>query len=191
MKEISKLGLILLVICAVAASLLSLTYDVTIDKILAQRELTNQLSRQEVLPEADSFEAVDASVLEAVRSESESVVEIYEGLSGGSLVGYTIKTMPSGFGGSVEVVTGIGSDGQITGMRVGNHQETPGLGANATLPEFYDQYAGKSAEAELTVVKAEATGNEIQAISGATITSKAVTSGVNLAVEAFKTVSGQ
>lgn len=191
MKEISKLGLILLVICAVAASLLSLTYDVTIDKILAQRELTNQLSRQEVLPEADSFEAVDASVLEAVRSESELVVEIYEGLSGGSLVGYTIKTMPSGFGGSVEVVTGIGSDGQITGMRVGNHQETPGLGANATLPEFYGQYAGKSAETELTVVKAEATGNEIQAISGATITSKAVTNGVNLAVEAFKTVSGQ
>jgi electron transport complex protein RnfG len=75
-------------------------------------------------------------------------------------------------------------------MRVGNHQETPGLGANATLSDFYGQYVDKSTESELTVVKAGASGNEIQAISGATITSKAVTKGVNIAVAAYKIVSG-
>jgi len=190
MKEISKLGLILLLICAVAAALLSLAYDFTIDKIVAQREITSQLSRQEVLPDADSFEIIEADLLDKVKLENELVVEVYKGLSGGTLVGYTVKTLPGGFGGSVEVITGISSDGEVTGMRVGNHQETPGLGANATLPDFYGQYAGKSTESELTVVKAGASGNEIQAISGATITSKAVTKGVNMAVAAYKIVSG-
>lgn len=190
MKEISKLGLILLLICAVAAALLSLAYDFTIDKIVAQREMTSQLSRQEVLPAADSFEIIEEDLLDKVKTENGLVVEVYEGLSGGTLVGYTIKTLPSGFGGSVEVITGISSDGEVTGMRVGNNQETPGLGANSTLPEFYEQYVGKSTASELAVVKAGATGNEIQAISGATITSKAVTKGVNSAVEAYKLVSG-
>ncbi len=190
MKEISKLGLILLLICAVAAGLLSLVYDFTIDKIVGQRELTSQLSRQEVLPEAESFEIIEADMLDKVKDENELVVEIYEGLTGDGVVGYTIKSLPGGFGGSVEVITGVSLDGKITGMRVGSHQETPGLGANATLPDFYGQYAGKSTESELTVVKAGAAGNEIQAISGATITSKAVTEGVNMAVEAYKIVSG-
>ncbi len=190
MKEISKLGLILLLICAVAAALLSLAYDFTIDKIVAQREMTNQLSRQEVLSDAESFEMIEADLLDKVKLENELVVEIYEGLSGGNLVGYTIKTLPSGFGGSVEVITGISTQGEVTGMRVGNHQETPGLGANATLPDFYEQYQGKSTASELAVVKAGASGNEIQAISGATITSKAVTKGVNMAIEAYKLVSG-
>jgi electron transport complex protein RnfG len=190
MKEISKLGLILLLICAVAAALLSLAYDFTIDKIVAQREMTSQLSRQEVLPDAESFEIIEADLLDKVKLENELVVEIYEGLSGGTLVGYTVKTVPSGFGGSVEVITGISSDGEVTGMRVGNHQETPGLGANATLPDFYEQYVGKSTKTEIMVVKAGASGNEIQAISGATITSKAVTKGANIAVKAYKLVSG-
>ncbi|MBK5251614.1 MAG: RnfABCDGE type electron transport complex subunit G [Peptostreptococcaceae bacterium] len=190
MKEISKLGLILLLICAIAAALLSLAYDFTIDKIVAQREMTSQLSRKEVLPDAESFEMIEDGLLDKVKLENELVVEIYEGLSGGTLVGYTVKTLPSGFGGSVEVITGISSDGEVTGMRVGNHQETPGLGANSTLPDFYEQYVGKSTKSELAVVKAGASGNEIQAISGATITSKAVTKGVNMAVDAYKLVSG-
>lgn len=190
MREISKLGIILLIICTIAAALLSLTYDFTIEKIVAQRELVNQLSRQEVLSEADTFEAIDEGLLEKVKSENDLVLEIYEGLADGNVVGYTFKTLPNGFGGSVEIITGIGTDGLITGMRVGNHQETPGLGANATLPGFYNQYEGKDTESELSVVKTQATGNEIQAISGATITSKAVTKGVNLAVDAYKIVSG-
>ncbi|WIF94412.1 RnfABCDGE type electron transport complex subunit G [Caminicella sporogenes] len=192
MKEIVKLGLILLLICAVSALALSFTYDLTKDQILAQREAANNKARKNVLPDAENFKPVSEEKFKEVVSQNDKVVEIYAGYKGEEIIGYAIKTLPSGYGGAVEVMTGIGMDGKIKGVRIGNHQETPGLGANATLPSFYTQYEGKSIEKELKVTKSgQPKDNEIQAISGATITSRAVTSGVNYAVEAFKLVAGK
>jgi electron transport complex protein RnfG len=89
-------------------------------------------------------------------------------------------------------MTGIDVEGKITGVRLGNHNETPGLGANATLPYFYEQYENKSIDKDIEVSKVEPTkDNQIQAISGATITSSAVTSGVNMAINTFKEISGK
>ncbi|RKD27985.1 electron transport complex protein RnfG [Caminicella sporogenes DSM 14501] len=192
MKEIVKLGLILLLICAVSALALSFTYDLSKDQILAQREAANNKARKNVLPDAENFKPVSEEKFKEVVSQNDKVVEIYAGYKGEEIIGYAIKTLPSGYGGAVEVMTGIGMDGKIKGVRIGNHQETPGLGANATLPSFYTQYEGKSIEKELKVTKSgQPKDNEIQAISGATITSRAVTSGVNYAVEAFKLVAGK
>ena len=82
-----------------------------------------------------------------------------------------------GFGGTVGLTVGV-SDGAITGVRIGSHSETPGLGAKAADEAFYGQFAGKSGE--LTVTKTGAvTDQEINAITAATITSKAVTGAVN------------
>lgn len=192
MREIIKLGLTLLLICTISALALSMTYSVTIDKIVEQRNIASEESRKAILPDAESFKPVDENKLNEIVKFNDKVVEVYEGYAGGAVVGYAIKTLPSGYGGSLEVITGIKLDGNISGVRVGNHQETPGLGANATLPSFYTQYEGKSIDKELEVVKSEPSNeNEIEAISGATITSNAVTTGVNYAIEAFNVIVGK
>ncbi len=187
MKEIIKLGLILFIISTVAAVSLAATNSITAPIIAEQRAIKSEMARKEVLPTAESFEKVESGY-QAQISNADGVVvpviEVYKGIAGGQTAGYVIKTASAGYGGDVEVVTGL-SNGSIAGVRVGKHQETPGLGAKATLPDFYSQYDGKSA-ADVRVNKTSASDVEVQAISGATITSKAVTAGVNAsaAVEA-------
>lgn len=192
MKEITKLGLILLLTCVIAALALAVTNEVTKDQIALQRNAANEDARKNILPTADSFKAVDENKLNELKSKNQAVAEVFEGYKGDSIVGYTFKTLPTGFSGPVEVMTGIDLDGKVTGVRIGNHQETPGLGANAALPEFHSQYENKSVDSEIEVTKVDPTKeNEIQAISGATITSDAVTDGVNIAINTFKEITGK
>lgn len=186
MKEIGKLGAILLLICAIASALLAFVNTKTIDKIVEQRELASELARKEVLPDAEKFEKLDEALLKEFSDKNDKVKEIYVGLSGDAVIGYVVKTTPGGYGGAVEVISGISTENSLTGVRVGNHNETPGLGANALLPSFYEQYNGMSVEGEVGVAKANPQENQIQAIAGATITSQAVTDGVNMAAEVVK-----
>ena len=192
MKEIIKLGLILLLVCVIAAIALAVTNEFTKDQIALQRNLANEEARKNILPSADSFKAIDENKLSEIMSKNKSVAEVFQGYKGDSVVGYTFKSLPSGYGGTVEIMTGIDLDGKVTGVRIGSHQETPGLGANAALPEFYSQYENKSVDSEIEVSKVEPTKeNQIQAISGATITSDAVTAGVNIAINTFKEITGK
>ncbi|MFZ5965942.1 MAG: RnfABCDGE type electron transport complex subunit G [Bacillota bacterium] len=191
MGNIIKLGLILLLICAIAAVFLGLTYEVTIDQIIFQRNAINEQARKDVLPAAEKFEAIDEKLMNEVITSNDNIKEIYAGYKAGEIVGFAIKSVSQGYGGDVEVITGINSDGIISGVRVGNHLETPGLGANATNPSFYTQFDNKKTDKELKVVKAPPQEDEIQALSGATITSKAVTDAVNDSIDAFKLVKGQ
>ncbi len=189
MREIVKLGIILLIICTIAAFALSMTNAFTIDQIIAQRNFANEQARIGVLPDADRFEVINETKFDQVISDNDKIVEVYAGYKNNNVIGYAIKALPQGYGGAVEVMTGIDIDGQVSGVRIGNHQETPGLGANAALPSFYSQYNGKSAEEEIDVVKSPPTDdNEVQAIAGATITSDAVTTGVNYAIDAYNNV---
>lgn len=185
MKEILKLGLILLLISAIAATLLAFTNEMTKDVIQEQRDLTSQKARMEVLPSATDFEEITGSDLEALMAIDPTFAEAYKGLADGAVVGYVFKTLPGAFGGPIEIITGISTDGTITGVRMGSHNETPGLGAKAKDEPFYGQYTGQAATA-LEVSKTEAGEGKILAISGATITSDGVTDGVNVAVKAFE-----
>jgi Na+-translocating ferredoxin:NAD+ oxidoreductase subunit G len=188
MKEIIKLGSILLVICLVAAAALGMTNEATIGKILEQREMANQLARQAVLPEAAEFEALDEVKLAGIQGNEPLVKEVYAGLKDGAVIGYVIKTGPNGFSGAVEVTTGISADGLLSGVRIGNHAETPGLGANATLPLFYEQFNGMAATQDIGVSKTAKSDTEILAITGATITSRAVAEGVNTSIRVAQTL---
>lgn len=181
-----KLGVILFVICIVAASLLAFVNQATEGKIAEQREIKSENLRKEVLPAADAFKPLEEAKLNEIKAANEKVLEVYEGLKGDQIVGYVVKTNPSGYSGPVEITTGISSEGKITGMRVGEHKETPGLGANSKLPYFYQQYDGQSTSKPLVVVKANPKEGEILAISGSTITSNCVTTGVNFSVDVVK-----
>ena len=78
-------------------------------------------------PQADTFEPQEGGAY-------------YTGLAGGELAGYVFETGASGYGGTVSVMTGIDAEGSITGVVILSHDETPGLGANATKSSFLDQY---------------------------------------------------
>ncbi len=187
MNSILKLGLNLFVICAVAAGLLAGTNQITAPLIEQRNEQANNEARQSVLPGAQEFKILDSS--EYKNDSDVEVVEVYEGTNGSDVAGYTIKVLPKGYGGEIELMVGIAVDGTISGINIGNMSETPGLGAKSKEESFYGQYAGKPAT-ELSVVKSGTAGEtEIQAISGATITSNAVTNGVNTAVEVYDSIN--
>lgn len=186
MREIIKLGLILFIITAIAASVLAVANNATSGIIAEVQEQENNKARQEVLPLAQSFVPLDEKEFEEIVLDNDKVKEIYMGNSGsGELTGYTIKTVSKGYGGEIEIITGISIDGKVTGMKVVSHSETPGLGANATKPEFQNQFLEKLTSPSIAVVKSAPKENEIQAIAGATITSKSVSDGVNIALDVF------
>ena len=184
-KDMFKLGLNLLIISAVAALLLALTNSVTASTIAQRNEQANAEARKLVLESAQDFEEVKD--VKTDNSKGVKVSEIYEAKdASGNTVGYTLKVLPSGYGGTIELMVGIDSaNGQVSGINVVSNSETAGLGAKATNPEFSDQYKGKPLE-ELSVLKNGTPGDtEIKAISGATITSTAVTNGVDAAIEVY------
>ena len=184
-KDMFKLGLNLLIISAVAALLLALTNSVTSSTIAQRNEQANAEARKLVLESAQDFEQVKD--VKTDNSKGVEVSEIYEAKdASGNTVGYTLKVLPSGYGGTIELMVGIDSaKGQVSGINVVSNSETAGLGAKSTDPEFSDQYKGKPLE-ELSVLKnGTPVDTEIKAISGATITSTAVTNGVDAEIEVY------
>lgn len=177
-ESILKLGIILLLIAGVCGFILGGVSEVTKDPIAKQNKKTIDEANKSILPIASSFE-------EKADLKSDKVLSVTEGKDGSELKGYTIKVAPKGYGGAIEMMVGITTDGKVSGIKILSHSETPGLGANAETPQFSGQYKDKPAK-ELEVVKGTASAdNQIAAITGATITSRAVTKGVNEAIEFY------
>lgn len=175
-SAVLKPALTLFVICLVVTALLAGTNLLTKDQIAEQERITAEESRRIVLSEAEAFE------------EAESC---YIGTSGGETVGYVFETEAKGYGGTVKVMTGIDVEGNITGVVILSHSETPGLGANAERASFTDQYKQAAPEGGITLVKNKAPAEgEVEALTGATITSRAVTDAVNAAIEQYNAVKG-
>lgn len=178
MKMIVEYGLKLFIITAVSVGLVAGVNTVT-EPIIAQKKIeADNEARMSLVPDAAEFKKVEADL-------PEGIIEVYEGVDAkGNTAGYTIKTITAGYGGNIEVTTGITKDGVINGINLGSMSETPGLGAKAADEPFYGQYAGKSGE--LVVSKNPTNENEIEAIAGATITSDAVNKGVMNALSYFE-----
>lgn len=169
-----KLTLTLLVISAVVACLLGMTNYITADKIAEITAQKTAASMEEVLP-ADSYTELSYTGSEA------NVAAIYQAGD----AGYVVEVTPSGFGGAIDMVVGVSTDGTVTGVSIVSMSETSGLGANASKDAFRSQYVGLSGE--LAVNK---DGGEIDALTGATITSRAVTDGVNTALRVAAELMG-
>lgn len=179
-NETLKLGFKLLLVTAVAGLILGGAFLVTKDPIAKQVAKTNSEAMKEVLPKADSFEIMDGK-------SKGNVTEVNEGKKSSDVSGYAIKVLTKGYGGQIEMMVGVSKEGEVKGIKILSHSETPGLGANAPQPKFSGQFKGKPTDKKLEVVKtAPANKSEVQAITGATITSRAVTKGVNEAVDYYK-----
>ena len=142
MNNIFKLSINLFSICAVAALLLGFTNKVTLPIIEERNIQANNEARQLVLPKANQFQLVSSNEYDNIDG---IISEVYEGKNGSDIIGYTIKTLPKGYGGEIELIVGISSEGKIEGINIGNMSETPGLGAKANESDFKDQFNGKNA----------------------------------------------
>ena len=98
----------------------------------------------------------------------------------GNVFGYAVSVSPSGFGGNIDMIVGIGTDGKITGVNITALSETPGLGSRVNDANYLSQYNGTGGKLAL--------GSDIDAISGATISSRSVLAGVNRALAAVDTM---
>lgn len=111
--------------------------------------------------------------------------------SGSNILGYVIAaTSPNGYGGDVQVAVGITSDGTITGLNVVSHSETAGIGSKCAEPDFTSQFADKKASVLEYTSSGATADNEIDAVSGATITTNAVTEAANAAIVFYQTNFG-
>lgn len=186
-KDILNISVRLFIITACVALCLAFVNKVTKPVIAENQRITMENTQREVLKEADSFKQVDFSgdKLENAKNTGTYVKSIYKGLKGNDVVGYTVTAVSErGYGGDIEVTVGYSSDLKITKVKITETSETAGLGLKASQPEFIGQFAGKGGG--LKVVKgseSSAADNNISAISGATVTSNAVTNAVNTATE--------
>ena len=164
------------IIAIIAGLALAVTNEITADPIAQQALTQAENARRAVLPEAQSFEPYELG-------EGATVSNCYIGKSGENVVGYVATLTVSGYGGPVEITVGVNNEKVIQGINVGgsDFSETAGLGAKSKDKAFTDQFIGKTPR--LSVIKAggNKTDQTIDAITAATITSSAVTSGVNTA----------
>ena len=196
-NTIIKDTLILTLITLVAGGLLGMVYEVTKEPIAQQAEKEKQEAYKAVFEDADSFEvcveADDADLAAYLTEngfEAQTVNEVMEAKdASGETIGYALNmTTSEGYGGDISFSMGVTLDGTLNGISILDINETAGLGMNATKDEFKGQFAGKQVDAFEVTKSGAASDNEINAISGATITSKAITGGVNAALCAFEYV---
>ncbi|MDO5116709.1 MAG: RnfABCDGE type electron transport complex subunit G [Synergistaceae bacterium] len=180
MSKIVKLGLILFAITAVTGLILGAVHTMTLEPIREAQAREKNEALASTLPGAQNFRQLE------IDGEGGGISEVYEGEGGGSVIGYNFTVTPKGYGGLITLVVGVNNDGRVMDIKILNHSETPGLGAKAGEPAFAGQFREKLAD-ELAVTKTPPESeNQIQAISGATITSTAVTDGVNAALKYWR-----
>ena len=166
-----KLVLIPVVIAAAAVLVLTLVNSLTANTIAMHAEEKHRSAMVSVMPDADVFSEMYC--------EDDTIDHITGAYNGTTFLGYCVEVTSNGFGGAIHLIVGVDVYGSITGVSILDHAETTTLGANASDPDFLNQYIGKSGS--ITVNKGT---NAIQAVTGATITSEAVTQGINTALTA-------
>lgn len=195
MNKIIKDACILFAITLVAGIILGAVYEVTKAPIAAQNEKAKQDAYRAVLSEADSFEALegiscdDTNVITVDGFANDEISDIVAGVKNGKIIGYVITVTDSaGYSGDIQFSVGVAADGTYKGTSILSISETAGLGMRAkTDPSFLSQFNDVKVD-QFTLVK-DGTGSsaddKIDAISGSTVTSKAITSGINAALAEF------
>ena len=179
-KDIIGPTCVLVGVCAAFTAAVVGTNGITEEKINQLNIETANAAKMEVLPTADSFETATVAI-------STGDVEYYEAANG---AGYVFSTSYKSYGGALIVMTGISAEGEITGVKVTSCADTPGLGLKCQDASFQDQYKGALPEGGAFQVTKTGEAGKIDAISGATITTNAVTNSVNDAIAAFNQVTG-
>ena len=170
--------LILCIITVIAGVALGATDNLTRDKIAEQEAIALNAARLSVMPAATDF-------AEEALPEGFALDSLYSAKNGEETVGYVGQTTVTGFGGPIVVVLGVDGDGTVTGISVGGSSfaETAGLGTRTKEPEFTDQFKGLTGAPKL--------GDNVDGVSGATVSSSAVTGGAGTIYQAISALLGK
>lgn len=200
-NKIIKDALALTLITLVAGVALGGVYEITKDPIAKQEAQAKAEAYEQVFTDAAAFEAVemDDTLTKTIRDQldqegykAQSIEEVMRAKDqSGETLGYAFTVVTSeGYGGDIQFSMGVQNDGTLNGISILSIGETAGLGMNADTPAFKDQFVGKQVE-KLQYTKNGATqDDEINAISGATVTTNAMTNGVNAGLCAFRVMEG-
>ena len=199
MNKIVKNTLILSAITIVAGCLLGLVYEITKAPIEQAQENAKQEAYKTVLADAAEFTVDDtldaaaaANVLQEAGYTGDDIAEVAKALdASGSVMGYVITvTSHEGYGGDIKISVGILSDGTVKGIEMLEISETAGLGMKAAEDDFKNQFKDKQVEKFSYTKSGEDGDDKIDALSGATITTNAVTNAVDCALVYFQNVLG-
>ena len=193
-NTILKDTLALVLITLVAGAALGGVYTITADPIAHQNQLAKDEAYKAVFADADTFEVIidqEDAQLEAYLDENgypaQTINEVVQAMdSSGSPLGYAFTvTTSEGYGGDIQFAMGVKDDQTLNGISILSISETAGLGMRADTDEFKGQFADKNVEAFQYSKNGASADNEIDALSGATITTNAVVNGVNAGLCAF------
>ena len=176
-NSIFKVAFNLIMACFISGCVIAAVYFVTAPVAAQKAEMMKQESMQGLVKDADSFKAVDGKK------------DWFAAQKDGKTVAYVVPGESKGYGGKIKMLVAVTADGKVIDFTILEHNETPGLGDNAQKPAFRGQFAGKASE-HLTVVKDKGNKDDIQAMTGATISSRAVTKGVKQAVDEVTAFTG-
>ena len=200
-NKIIKDAVALTLITLVAGVALGGVYEITKDPIARQEAQAKAEAYEQVFTDAAAFEEVemDDTLIQTIRDQldqegykAQSIEEVMRAEDqSGETLGYAFTVVTSeGYGGDIQFSMGVQNDGTLNGISILSIGETAGLGMNADTPAFKDQFVGKQVE-KLQYTKNGATqDDEINAISGATVTTNAMTNGVNAGLCAFRVMEG-
>ncbi|NCB39076.1 MAG: RnfABCDGE type electron transport complex subunit G [Erysipelotrichia bacterium] len=182
MKDMMHMGLFLFIIAAVSGILLAYTENLTAPLIKEnQRQLLEQ-ARREVLPEAKSF---SDKILE---NETDKIPVTAGFTSSNELAGIVMNVSPKGYGGPIEMVVGITPAGRISGVKILSQKETPGLGTKLSAPVFTEPFKKLLTEKSAPDFRVKKDGGDIDAITAATISSRAFCSGLKDALANYEKI---
>ena len=175
----ATLVIVLAAICLVSAAVLGLVNSVTVGPIQANTEKTVQESLRAVMPiDGDYEDVTDQYTGGDVTVDVTGVTVPIKAVYKAGDEGYVVESMsPNGFGGALDMMAGVDNDFNVTGIAIISHAETSGLGSKSTDPEWQAQFKGVNGTIGVTK-----DGYQINAITGSTITSRAVCDGVNAAI---------
>lgn len=201
MNKIIKDTLAITVITLVSGFLLGLVQDITAGPIAEQQQKAKEEAYKAVFVDADSFEQINLSDevsggLEACLDENgyaaQDIDEVMKALdASGNQLGYAFTvTTSEGYGGDIQFAMGVKDDGTLNGISILSIGETAGLGMRATTDDFKNQFKDKKVEKFEYTKNGATADNQIDALSGATITTNAMTNGVNAGLCAFQYAEG-
>ena len=197
-KKIVHDALVLFAFTVVLGLILGVVYGITKPSIDQVNYEKTQAAYKQVFEDAASFEeysdfdADAAATLMTEKGFSDQIDSVNTALdASGNVIGYVLTvTAKDASQASITFSVGIKNDGTVNGYSITNIAETPGLGMKAQEEAFYSQFEGKNLDSFTVVKAAPASDNEIESISGATITSKAMANGVNACIAYFQNVLG-
>ncbi len=176
-RHILTVGFKLLLISALVAAMLAFVYGITLEPYEKNVEKRKLSAIQNV------FQCEDLTY----RTDSAEDAVIYTVYRNADLIGYCVQLTSSGFGGEMTLMVGYSADRTILGVQLISHSETPGLGAKVGNADYLSQYEGKSG----SLTFGDAFGGDVDAVSGATVSSEAVLNGVNRATEVLRVYTEQ